>query len=138
MTRLALLVLALVAFPCGSAMAAVDVRGSAEQVLVTGLKPGARVKLGARTQRAGSLGGAVFRNVKPGRYTVAGKRVRVFSTRSAPPSTAVYKQKIPATGYGYLTTRDGTSLAIDVHLPPGQGPYPTLVEYSGYGYANPA
>src|SRR4051812_43771742 len=140
MTRLALLVLALVAFPCGSAMAAVDVRGSAEQVLVTGLKPGARVKLGAKTQRAGSLGGAVFRNVRPGRYTVAGKRGRVFSTRSAPPSTSLYRQRIASSGYGYVKTRDGTTLAIDVHLPPGAGragSYPTVVEYAGYGYANP-
>jgi predicted acyl esterase len=67
-----------------------------------------------------------------------------------------------------LTTRDGTKLAIDVHppqspagepgLPSGAGlpslptigpfklpssaatgpPYPTLIEYSGYGYADPA
>jgi predicted acyl esterase len=137
MIRLALLLLALAAFP-SSAIAAADVRGSAEQVFVTGLKPGAKVKLGSKTQRAGSLGGVVFRGVRPGSYRVAGKRVRVFSTRSAPPSTAVYRQKLPASGYGYLKTRDGTSLAIDVHLPPGQGPYPTLVEYSGYGYANPA
>ena len=42
--------------------------------------------------------------------------------------------------YGYLTTRDGTQLAISVRLPGPveNGPYPTLVEYSGYGYANPA
>jgi predicted acyl esterase len=138
MIRLALLALCLAALPCGSAFAAVDVRGSAEQVLVTGFKPGAKVKLGAKTQRAGSLGGVVFRGVKPGRYTIAGKRVRVFSTRPAPPSTASYNQTLPASGYGYLKTRDGTTLAIDVHLPPGPGPYPTLVEYSGYGYANPA
>ncbi len=139
MIRLALpLVVALALVPCGTAAAAVDVRGSAEQLFVTGLKPGARVKLGSETQRAGSLGGVVFRNVRPGSYRVAGKRVRVFSTRSAPLSTATYKQKLPATGYGYLKTRDGTTLAIDVHLPPGPPPYPTLVEYSGYGYANPA
>jgi len=138
MIRLALLAQAFALVLCASASAAVNVRGSAEQVFVTGLKPGAKVKLGSKTQRAGSLGGVVFRDVRPGSYRIAGKRVKVFSTRSAPPSTSVYKQKIPATGYGYLTTRDGTSLAIDVHLPPGQGPYPTLVEYSGYGYANPA
>ncbi len=141
MIRLALpLVVALALVPCGSAAAAVDARGSAEQVLVTGLKPGARVKLGATSQRAGSLGGVVFRNVRPGRYTVAGRRVRVFSTRSAPPSAAVYKQKLPASGYGYLKTRDGSTLAIDVHLPlmGARPPYPTVVEYSGYGYANPA
>ena len=75
--------------------------------------------------------------MKPGRYTVAGRRVRVLSDRSAPPSTRLYRQRIPRTGYGYLTTRDGTKLAINVRTPAGPGPYPTLVEYSGYGYANP-
>src|SRR5262249_12794226 len=69
----------------------------------------------------------------------------------------------PSAGYGYMTTRDGTKLAYDVHPPtdvanalPGlpasvknqiaaaapppsaANPSPTLVEYSGYGYANPA
>ncbi len=138
--RALVLAVGFAALHAGSA-AALDVRGSAEQVLVTGAKPGARVTLAGgrtRTQRAGSLGGVVFRNVKPGRYSVAGKRVTVLSNRSAPPSTKLYKQKIPASGYGYLTTRDGTQLAIDVHLPAGAGPFPTLVEYSGYGYANPA
>ena len=69
----------------------------------------------------------MFRNVRPG----AGYRVRqgigqsavesaavtVLSKRSSPPSTTIYDQQIPAGGYGYLTTRDGTQLAIDVHLP---------------------
>src|SRR5207253_9470328 len=57
-------------------------------------------------------------------------------------------------GYGYLSTRDGTKLANSVHPPsdssnaigidpppnPGgdSAPLPTLIEYSGYGYANPA
>jgi predicted acyl esterase len=120
-------------------------RGSAEQVQVTGAKPGAKVTLrDARgrtvtTQRAGSRGGAVFRELKPGAYRVGTRRVTVFSTRSAPPSTKSYKQKIPSDGYGYLTTRDGTKLAIAVRLPAGgKPPYPTLIEYSGYGYANPS
>ena len=74
-------------------------------------------------------------------------------TRSAPPSIAFYEQPIAASGYQYLTTRDGTQLAIYVHppqdlsqaaaggaapLPPPAGPTPTLIEYSGYGYADPA
>ena len=80
----------------------------------------------------------MFRRVAPGGgYRVAGKRVRVLPNRSAPPSTKGYAQRIPTSGYGYLSTRDGTKLAIDVRLPSGPGPYPTLVEYSGYGYANP-
>ncbi len=76
----------------------------------------------------------------------------VLPDQSAPPSTSVYEQSIPDHGYSYLTTRDGTKLAIDVHPPqdvthviPGielphipAGPTPTLIEYAGYGYANPA
>jgi uncharacterized protein len=86
----------------------------------------------------------------------------VLTTQSAPPSTDVYNQTIPPDGYGYLNTRDGTKLAYSVHpptdvlnaadvdLPPQVAqllaalpaptpatPGPTLVEYSGYGYARP-
>ncbi len=115
------------------------------------------------TQQASSLGGLLFRNVPPG----SGYRVRpaaggeasgpltVLSTRPAPPSTSVYNQTLPSRGYGYLTTRDGTKLSVYVHPPQdvanalplpdgfelpdlGPGPYPTLIEYSGYGYADPA
>jgi predicted acyl esterase len=128
---------------------------SAEQVYVTGLARGRPVTLVGHkgtvvsTQRPDALGGAVFRLVTP----APGYRVRqasghgvgqsgpltVFSDRPAPPSTKVYDQTLPRSGYGYLTTRDGTKLAIDVHLPStGTGPFPTLVEYSGYGYADPA
>ena len=133
----------------GVASAKLSARGSAKQVQVTGVKAHARVVLfdrggrRARSKRADSLGGALFRGVRPG----GGYRVRaggalsapftVFSTRPSPPTMRIYRQNIPASGYGYLTTRDGTKLAIDVHLPAGKGPFPTLVEYSGYGYANP-
>ena len=172
----------------GSAAAAVSysVHGSVEQVYVTGLAAKERMALVNRrgktvqTQQADSLGGLLFRTVKPG----PGYRVRrapkgplsppvtVMTTRSAPPNPSIYNQKIPDSGYSYLTTRDGTQLAIDVHppdqpagepvpsLPPSLGlpgqlqlgpvgvtlphtpatspPWPTLIEYSGYGYADPA
>jgi predicted acyl esterase len=140
--------------------------GSAEQVYATGFEPGAEAALvnsAGKTvakRRADSLGGLLFRGVKPG----AGYRVRatktgeqsdaltVLSIAAAPASTDIYNQKLPESGYGYLTTRDGTKLAINVHppqdvtsatplgfLPPvPSGPTPTLIEYSGYGYANPA
>src|SRR5450755_1513433 len=128
--------------------------GSVAQVYLTGASGGERLSLinrhGAQvaTVRADALGGAVFRGITPG----AGYRVRhrtagggtqsgpltVLPERSAPPSTSGYRQTIPTSGYGYLTTRDGTKLAIDVRLPGGKGPYPTLIEYAGYGYANPA
>src|SRR3954470_16676960 len=152
----------------GSANAApgtVDAHGSVEQVYATGLTPGEQVSLldtaGATvaTRQANSLGGTLFRNVPPGNgyrvQTSDGSQsdaLTVLTTQAAPPSTAAYDQAIPSDGYGYLATRDGTKLAIYVHPPqdvakalPGvqpppvpAGPTPTLIEYSGYGYADPA
>ncbi|MDQ6607017.1 MAG: CocE/NonD family hydrolase, partial [Actinomycetota bacterium] len=128
------------------------VRGSIEQVDVTGARPGARLVLLRRghrveSQQVDSLGGVLFRNLKPGSgYRVSqpppkatrSKAIVVLSSRSAPPSLKGYRQTLPRSGYGYLSTRDGTRLAIDVRLPGGSGPYPTLIEYAGYGYADPA
>jgi uncharacterized protein len=128
--------------------------GSVHQVYATGAAPRSMLRLVDRrghpvaSARADALGGILYRNVATGR----GYRVRqatsrgiaqsgaltVLPDRSAPPSTKIYGRRIPTKGYGYLTTRDGTKLAIDVRLPGGQGPYPTLVEYAGYGYADPA
>jgi hypothetical protein len=146
------------------AAGSIDAHGSAEQVYATGLEPGAVSRLLDRggdvvaEQRAGDLGGVVYRKVAPGggyRLTSGGAesgRLRVSSNRPAPPSTKVYDQDIPADGYGYLTTRDGTKLAINVHPPsdvstvipgldlpslPQGAPTPTLIEYAGYGYADP-
>ena len=95
----------------------------------------------------GSLGGVVFRRVPAGKgYRVRSAdgslsaRVNVMTSKPAPKSTAIYDQTLPQGGYGYIYTRDGTSLAISVRLPAQSWtpPIPTLVEYSGYGYANPA
>jgi len=142
--------------------------GSAEQVYVTGLAANQQMSLvnsagnTIATQQADDQGGLLFRNVTPG----SGYRVRandgtesgpltVLSDQPTPPSTSIYNQSIPSSGYGYLTTRDGTKLSIYVHPPSdapnelglpggihipnlGSGPYPTLIEYSGYGYADPA
>jgi predicted acyl esterase len=162
--------LASLALPGGAGAAdgepAFEAHGSVEQVYATGLPPGAQVSLydGAgqqvATRTANQLGGTLFREVAPGDgYTVGltagGPRsgpLRVLTTDSAPPSAEVYDQSIPQRGYGYLTTRDGTKLAIDVHPPQDvttvlpevelptlpSGPTPTLIEYSGYGYADPA
>ncbi|MGN6258421.1 MAG: CocE/NonD family hydrolase [Solirubrobacterales bacterium] len=141
-----------------------DAHGSVEQVYATGLPAGAQVSLydgegqEVATKSADELGGILFRNVAPGggyRVVSGGEEsppLQVLTTQSAPPDPGIYEQSIPSSGYGYLTTRDGTKLAIDVHPPqdvtkvlPGveppplpSGPTPTLIEYSGYGYANPA
>ena len=129
-----------------SAGAAVQARGSVNQVDVTGVRPGAKVTLtraGRRiaTRRAGALGGALFRGVPAGGgYQVDRSRpLGVLPDRSAPPSTRVYGQRIP-TERLRLPDHARRHQAGD-RRPPARrqrpGPYPTLVEYSGYGYANP-
>ncbi|MBU6281401.1 CocE/NonD family hydrolase [bacterium] len=44
-------------------------------------------------------------------------------------------------GFGYLRVRDGTLLSVNVRLPDpriyGPGPYPTVVQYSGYAPSRP-
>jgi predicted acyl esterase len=155
----------LVTASAASAAESFNARGSVEQVYATGLVPGTQTSLlkadggVVATKPANGLGGVLFRGVTRG----PGYRVRsatgetsgpltVLSPRSAPPSKAIYDQKIPNDGYGYMTTRDGIQLSYSVHPPqdvtnvqgvdlphlPVDVPTPTLIEYSGYGYANPA
>jgi predicted acyl esterase len=163
------LCLAIVSSAATIAASALSAHGSAKQVYVTGAKPGARLALLDRrghrvaVQKAGALGGALFRGVKPGTgYRVLtlphGKRSAALTVHSEAPAQwnpSIYQQSVADDGYGYLTTRDGTKLAINVWpptKPAGEGtpdftlpsglpdyapPYPTLIEYSGYGYANP-
>ena len=154
----------------GVAAHGIAAHGSAEQVYATGLKPHARAELLNSKQhvvarrRVDAQGGVLFVNVKPG----AGYRVRlgsrgdesaaltVHNDTAEPWDPGIYDQRIKDNGYQYLTTRDGTKLAIYVHPPshpagisslpdglslPGNylhPPYPTLIEYAGYGYADPA
>jgi len=149
------------------AAASFTAAGSAEQVYAVGLPANAQATLlnssgkTVQTKKADSLGGVLFRNVTPG----TGYRVREGGQTSGPLTVhdnsptqwnkSIYNQSIPDDGYGYLTTRDGTKLAYTVHPPtkpagigggatiPVNGPdytppYPTLIEYSGYGYADPS
>jgi uncharacterized protein len=145
-----------------AAAADFEARGSAKQVYVTGLPASARATLinprgrKLRTRQANDLGGLLYRNVKPGK----GYRVRsggatsppltVMTERPKPPDESVYDQEVKDKGYGYMTMRDGTKLAyytrppedvskvLGIDLPPlPAGPRPTLIEYAGYGYADP-
>ena len=114
-----------------AATAPFTARGSAEQVDVTGLPANASASLlnsggsVVATQNADSLGGLLFRNVTPGSgYTVRlnstgtqSAPVTVHNTAAAPWDPSIYNQSIADNGYTYLTTRDGTQLAIDVHPP---------------------
>jgi hypothetical protein len=168
----ALLLVTGLAIPLGATSASaspkVDAHGGARQAYATGLRPGVPTALvnaaGHRVakQAADSLGGVVFRDVKPGngyRIVQAGQKsaaITVHRATDKPWDPGVYNQSIPDHGYGYLKTRDGTKLAYYVHpptspaglglpdivlpsgLPDFAPPYPTLIEYAGYGYANPA
>ncbi len=126
---------ALVAFAsslvAAASASAFAVQGSVEQVDVTGLAPNAQASLLSKsgatvlTQEADAQGGLLFRNVKPGkkyRVSVAStgetsEPITVHKDASAPWDPSIYNQEIPDNGYTYLTTRDGTKLAIDVHPP---------------------
>jgi predicted acyl esterase len=163
----ALSVAALVLAAAASSAAAFTAQGSAEQVYVIGLAPSQKMALitpAGKTlyvQRADSLGGLLFRLVPPGAgyhvraypHGASSPAITVHSDASTPWDTSFYNQPIANHGYQYLTTRDGTKLAIYVHPPsdvstalpgglqfPGStttAPTPTLIEYAGYGYARP-
>ena len=152
-----------------AAPTSVNAVGSVEQVYVTDLTPGAEASLigpdgkSLITQTVNELGGILFREVPPGEgYRVESEGVQsdpvvVHNDDPAPWDPSIYNQTIEPSGYQYLTTRDGTKLALSVHLPtspatlpvpktgaPPEGhgapftpPYPTLIEYSGYAYAKP-
>lgn len=84
----------------------------------------------------------------PGDYVVVDHRdpsagthgpVRVLAVDDHP-DAASYDQDL-SEGFGYLRTRDGTLLSAMVRFPDeglyGPPPWPTVVEYSGYGPSNP-
>lgn len=144
-------------------VAAWGVQPGVHQVAITDAPPGVRLRLidASGVEQASNpvdLNGALlFRNIQPGSYTVAdseGTTTAAFDVLvpSDVPEQSFYDgQKIgPGSGsapdlvdgqswYGYIETRDGTTLSAWISLPGpvDAGPYPTLVEYSGYGPSNP-
>ncbi len=123
------------------------VLGAAPGTALTLVGPGGRVAGRGQADRLGSL---IIRNVAPGaayRFTatvtghaVSTRPFSVLSVHSAPPASFYAAQHLH-TGLNYLTMRDGVSLAATVRLPPGKtladGPFPTVIEYSGYATAAP-
>lgn len=131
------------------------VQESVEQLQVTHAKSGLALavfdKDGKKIQSgvADKQGSLVFRLVPPGSgYTVRTTAVQpeeytrpltVMSVPGSKPSPDFYKKQKLVAGSGYIKMRDGTQLAIYVTLPGpiDKGPYPTLVNYSGYSPAKP-
>lgn len=81
----------------------------------------------------------------PGEYTIIDEatgdqyQTRVMAIEDLP-DESLYAQELTE-GFGYLTVRDGVKLSIMVRFPNqdlhGPPPWPTVVEYSGYGPSNP-
>ena len=129
--------------------------GSVGQVYVTGAPAAGTLQLvrsdGSVMQKlaADAHGSLIFRNVAPasgyrvaagtGAQLVASKALTVTDWTSPPPESLYAQQQI-GDGYQYLKVRDGITLAMTVHLPgpADKGPYPTVIEYSGYSPADPS
>ncbi len=97
-----------------------------------------------------SQGSLMWRQLRPGSYTVrttspatafesAPAQVTAFG--AAAPDQSFYSGQTLHAGFNFIETRDGTTLSANVVLPNqafyGPGPYPTVVEYSGYDPSNP-
>jgi hypothetical protein len=130
--------------------------GSIQEAYVIGAPPGAHLVLvnGAGAEVGAGvvdrLGSLIVRNLTPGggfRFEEgagSGRRATapfsVLSTHSTP-SPSFYSSQHLHAGLNYVRMRDGVLLAATVRLPPGKtladGPFPTVIEYSGYAVAAP-
>jgi predicted acyl esterase len=129
--------------------------GSIHEAYVLHAKKGQRLVLvrhGRKlaTGRADRLGSLIFRELRPGRgYRIKARRghgtVRTRSFKvlraGANPPQSFFRRKRLKQGLNYVKMRDGVELAMTVRLPAGKklsdGPFPTLIEYSGYQTAAP-
>ncbi len=133
------------------------VRGSIKQIYVENAEPGTTVLLVnpngrvIRTAKADAFGSKIFREVRPkwgyrvlqpGDDGVAGSR-KMRSLKPGDNPKQSYYDKLPPLeeGLNYVTMRDGVKIAMTVRLPIGKnindGPFPTVIEHSGYGTAAP-
>jgi predicted acyl esterase len=147
------LLLALVALAAAARSAvAFDVQAGIGFVAVTGATPGSTLTLAdprgrqVATGTGDSFGSLIFRDLKQGAELVvrdgeSSTRVTVLRFEDHP-SQAFYDAQTLERGLQYIEMRDGTLLAAMVRPPAGKsladGPFPTLVEYSGYAAADPS
>ncbi len=130
-----------------------DVRESVEQLHITHTDPGTELVLydpdGIEVARANTdaLGSLIFRELKPGDgYVIEAPgldettgSLEVWSVEGSLPDQAFYDGQTLKPGFGYIETRDGTQLSVYITLPgpPEDGPYPTVINYSGYNPSKP-
>ena len=133
------------------APASFTVQPGTEQIAVLDAAPGITVDVvfegdvvaSGEVDEQGSL---LFRNLLPGadyQLRTDSEQSEIIEVAAATdvPAQELYdsQELLPAGGFGYITTRDGTTLSANVILPGPveDGPYPTVVEYSGYQPSDP-
>ena len=131
------------------------VRESVRQLQITHAQPGVELRVldgsGAEVGRAtaDALGSLIFRELVPGDgYAVeetgpvpreAARDLLVWGVEESYPEQSFYDAQVLEPGFNYIMTRDGTMLSAYVTLPGPieDGPYPTIVNYSGYEPSKP-
>ena len=160
---MALSVLVLAAPTPAAAVVPFVVHGSVNQVSVTGLTPGATVALHDGADQpvtlvhhdwdpaenvADAQGAYLFREVPAGTgYTVVAESQQsapvAVTTMDDAPAPSFYDQPsmpVLGSGFGYIPTRDGTTLSANITFPDEATypkPWPVLVDYSGYDPSQP-
>jgi hypothetical protein len=147
----------LVATATASPAAAADpftARGSVNQVYAYGLGVGTPVQLlndssvVVQSGTSDAQGALLFREVEAGAgysvKTAAGtvSGLTVTDTSQNPPESFYAQNALSnplSAGFGYLTTRDGTKLSVNVTMPNdgSTGPWPVILNYSGYDPSQP-
>lgn len=131
------------------------VRESVQQLQVTHADPGAELAVydanGMQLAKgtADKQGSFIFRRLPAGKgYQVRvvgsspleySRALHVFTVDESKPQQNFYSDQKLQAGFNYITTRDGTQLSAYVTLPGPieNGPYPTVVAYSGYDPSRP-
>lgn len=138
----------------GEVIGAFTVRQTVEQLHVWHVDPDTAVTVtlpdgGTLVRTADAQGAFVFRELAPGEgysvsASVAGRveeitGLKVWTVEESQPGDCFYARQKLVPGYQYLRTRDGTTLSVYVTLPGPieKGPYPTIVNYSGYRPSKP-
>lgn len=132
--------------------------GGLAQISVTDAAPGGVVNLGKWFETDGggfgiasagsglidAQGSIIFRELDPGLYLAASGNaiewvVGVGDPDDSTPAQSFYDDQQIEEGFTYIETRDGTTLSAYVVLPGPieDGPYPTVIEYSGYNPSDP-